>query len=213
MNAYDDIWFWPLELIHNFQGTVLEQVFNFYQGPLPLESVERLVLSESGENDFHIVVFAENAATDEEARKKLKTFRKFHTMNTDKNFHFKFWICENKEVAQKLNIDTSKSGDVYMLRQAKTVFNPKKGNVEIEGYAYTSEVLLTEEECQESDEQSFAKIFQQSLNGPIIVHNYMQFGNLKMRFNCNILVVYCNPKVHGQETYDAVLKALVEARR
>jgi hypothetical protein len=99
VNACDDIWFWPVELISNFQGTVLEQVFNFYQGPLPLESVERLVLSESGENDFHIVVFAENAATDEEARKKLKTFRKFHTMNTDKNFHFKFWICENKEVA------------------------------------------------------------------------------------------------------------------
>jgi len=29
-NQYDDIWFWEFELINNFYGDLLEQIFNFY---------------------------------------------------------------------------------------------------------------------------------------------------------------------------------------
>ena len=41
--------------------------------------------------------------------KKLKNYRKFHTKNTDKFFHFKYWVCENKDLAKKMNIDTEKN--------------------------------------------------------------------------------------------------------
>lgn len=72
---------------------------------------------------------------------------------------------------------------------------------------------MTADEVAKSDEQAYAKICTESLQAPLLVSNYMQFGNLKMRFNTNMLVVYCNPDVHGQETYDKVLAALCEARR
>jgi hypothetical protein len=50
--------------------------------------------------------------------KLLKNFRKFHTKNTDKFFHFKYWITEDKELAEKLKINThpERIGDVYLIR-------------------------------------------------------------------------------------------------
>ena len=39
-NQYDDIWYWELDLINYFYGELLEQIFNFYQGPLKLISAE-----------------------------------------------------------------------------------------------------------------------------------------------------------------------------
>jgi hypothetical protein len=50
--------------------------------------------------------------------KKLKNFRKFNTKNTDKCFHMKFWIIEDKELAERLKINTDPEtiGDVYLVR-------------------------------------------------------------------------------------------------
>jgi hypothetical protein len=39
-NQYDDIWYWELDLINYFYGELLEQIFNFFQGPLKLISAE-----------------------------------------------------------------------------------------------------------------------------------------------------------------------------
>ena len=59
-----------------------------------------------------------------ESIKKLKNYRKFHTKNTDKFFHFKYWITDDKDLAKKLKIDTSESaiGDVYLIRKSG-IFN------------------------------------------------------------------------------------------
>ncbi len=61
--------------------------------------------------------------------KKLKNFRKFHTKNTDKFFHFKFWLLEDPALAEKLKVSTNVEdiGDVYLLRQS-SVFNHGKKN-------------------------------------------------------------------------------------
>lgn len=32
-------------------------------------------------------------------------------------------------------------------------------------------------------------------------------------YNANMLVIYCDPKKHGYETYNKILKSLAEARR
>ena len=44
-NQYDDIWFWELDIIDYFYGELLEQVFNFYSGPIKLISEEQLVMN------------------------------------------------------------------------------------------------------------------------------------------------------------------------
>ena len=44
-NQYDDIWYWELDLINYFYGELLEQIFNFFQGPLKLISAEQLVMN------------------------------------------------------------------------------------------------------------------------------------------------------------------------
>jgi hypothetical protein len=36
VNKFDDIWWFEIDLINYFFGEMLEQVFNFYQGPLLL---------------------------------------------------------------------------------------------------------------------------------------------------------------------------------
>lgn len=90
---------------------------------------EQLILNQSGDNDLHLVAYVppENK---EEAMKKLKTYRKFNTKNTDRFFHVKFWFVGDAGLAESLKIDTSESaiGDVYLLRP-KSVFNLGKPNI------------------------------------------------------------------------------------
>ena len=62
-------------------------------------------MNQSGDNDMHFVAFIDDYHN-EGSIKKLKNFRKFHTKNTDKYFHLKYWIIENKELAEKLKINT-----------------------------------------------------------------------------------------------------------
>lgn len=82
----------------------------------------------------------------EESLRKLKNFRKFHTKNTDKFFHLKYWIIDNKELAEKLHIDTSEEsiGNTYLVRQS-SVFNDYKSNTFICDYGFYSEKILTAE--------------------------------------------------------------------
>lgn len=73
-------------------------------------------MNQSGENDFHLVVYIDDFNNAENI-KKLKNYRKFHTKNTDKFFHFKYWVCDDKELGRKMNIDTEKSiGDIHLIR-------------------------------------------------------------------------------------------------
>ena len=158
MNKFDDIWFWELDLINYFFGDLLEQIFNFYQGPLKLTQAEQILMNECGENDLHIVSFLPGGFSDPEALKKLKTFRKYSTKNTDKFFHFKYWVVEDEALAQQIGINTSQPGDIYLLRQAETVFNASKPNVNLCDFPYSSERLLKAEDLVTNIEQSYARI-------------------------------------------------------
>jgi hypothetical protein len=63
---------------------------------------------------MHFVAYIDDIKN-KESLKKIKNFRKYNTKNTDKFFHLKFWVVENKEVADKLLIKTGPEniGDVY----------------------------------------------------------------------------------------------------
>ena len=75
-------------------------------------------MNESGENDIHIVSYYPGSFSDPEALKRLKTFRKFNTNNT------------------------KEPGDIYLLRQAETVFNSNKPNVDLCDFPYSCERLI-----------------------------------------------------------------------
>ena len=54
-------------------------------------------------------------------------------------------MLDDKELADKLHIDTSRPGDVYLIRETDTPYNPKTANVEISGFEFSSERFLTKE--------------------------------------------------------------------
>lgn len=55
-------------------------------------------MNSSSGNDFHVIAYIDDYKN-KESMKKIKNFRKFHTKNTDKFFHFKFWLTEDKDLA------------------------------------------------------------------------------------------------------------------
>lgn len=114
VNRYDDVWFWDENLIAYFQGELMEQVFNFYQGVRILHDTHELMITMTP-NDNHFVTFWNELNTDN--NKKLKNMRRFQTKNTDSFLKIKFWIIKNKDLATKLGIDTeAELGDLYMLK-------------------------------------------------------------------------------------------------
>ena len=58
-------------------------------------------MNQSGDNDFHVIAYAPGHLRDS-AIKNLKNFRKFNTKNTDRFFHFKFWMLEDPTLASQL---------------------------------------------------------------------------------------------------------------
>ena len=74
-------------------------------------------MNQSKQNDLHLIAYIDDY-NNVEGMKLLKNFRKFNTKNTDKFFHFKYWIVEDKELAKRLKIDTEPKqlGDVYLIR-------------------------------------------------------------------------------------------------
>ena len=177
-------------------------------------SAEQVVMNQSGDNDFHVVAFVPQHLREETLR-NLKNFRKFNTKNTDRFFHFKFWLVEDPDLAKQLNISTddSNAGDIYIIRPSSP-FNLGKANVKLCGYDYTSNRILTQEETSKdtSGAQSYARILEHAFNSPIIIRDYMQFAVLTQKFKTNTLVIYCDPD-RDPEQYNRVLKTLVRARK
>ena len=213
-NQYDDIWYWEMDLINYFYGEVLEQIFNFYQGPLRLEAPEQLVLNQSGDNDFHVVAWVPPGKR-EETSKVLKNFRKFNTKNTDRFFHYKFWVVESYELAGELGINTAddSAGDLYLVRPAGPL-NQDASSATLCGYEYSSRRILTGAELQSdvSGSASYGKILEHAFNSPIIVRDYMQFGVLTQKFKTNTLVVFCDPAKEPVR-YQQVIRSMVRARQ
>ena len=99
-----------------------------------------------------------------------------------------------------------------MIRETETPFNDKSGNVDINGYKFTSEKFLTAEEINNNLEESYANLAKLALNQPIIVHDTRTFYEMCSMFRTDTLIIYCDPDVHGLETYDQIIKVMSEAR-
>lgn len=209
-NQYDDIWYWERDLLSYFYGELLEQIFNFFQGPLALVNEEQIVMNQSGDNDFHVVAYAP-AENKESVLRDLKNFRKFNTKNTDRFFHFKYWLVEDPKLAATLGL--KEPGQVQLIRPASP-FNLGLKNLTLCGYKYSSEKVLSGSELAADalGSSSYAKILQHAFNSPIIVRDYMQFALLTQKFKTNVLVVYCDPEA-DPEYFKQVQKSLVRARK
>lgn len=49
---------------------------------------------------------------------------------------------------------------------------------------------------------------------PMICNNVQQFVELRQKYPwANLLVVYCDPEVHGQHTYNQIVRAMTQARQ
>jgi len=83
-----------------------------------------LAVGDSGKNDHHFIVYEPEPKEDEmeESYKKLKNFRDLHVQNLISSLRLKFYVCSNEALAKKLGIDTTKPGDMYLIRQAGTAF-------------------------------------------------------------------------------------------
>lgn len=103
-------------------------------------------MNQSFENDLHVITYVDDYKNMDNM-KKLKNFRKFHTKNTDRYFHIKFYTVTDKKLAEKLKISTNEEniGDVYMIR-LNGIFNPDKKNTELCGYPFHSEKILSSED-------------------------------------------------------------------
>ena len=71
-NKHDDIWFWDDSLITYFQGELLEQVFNFYQGVRVLHDEHELMITMT-ENDNHFVTYCSELNKDTNKRAQTNT--------------------------------------------------------------------------------------------------------------------------------------------
>ena len=126
--------------------------------------------------------------------------------------HYKFWLLEDPVVAKTLGIDTSSStGDIYVVREANPVFNSDKATADIFGFKFSSRRLMTADEVQANPDETLKLLQELSFNAPMIAHNEVKFRNLLLGLPC--LLIYCDPQIHGQDTYDAVLRSISEARK
>jgi hypothetical protein len=79
-----------------------------------------------------------------------------------------------------MGIETSdeRIGDLYLLRKKSLFTSNLKSNIELRGYDYISEKLLTFEEMADSPESCQAKILNYAFNSPVIIKDYRQFFSL-----------------------------------
>lgn len=129
----------------------------------------------TGNNDIHLISYAPECFTDPVAHNLQKPFRKWSVINTDKNFHYKYWIIQDKQMAEQLKINTESPYDIYVLREAESLFLPKvpegSETVHLNGYTYESRVLLTNDDVKSDFEGCFIKILSLGFEKPMICDN------------------------------------------
>ena len=188
-NKYDDVWFWDDSLVQYFQGELMEQVFNFYEGVRTLHDEHELMITMT-ENDHHFVTYAPDDS--DETKKRLKNLRRFHTKNTDSFLKIKFWIVRDTNLAKKLGIypnTNSENTELYHINQS--------GNgvkVDLDGKDIYLE-YVTETSNLEKSTEIYVEIIQKVLNSPVIVDDFMSFAQLYSKYQSPTLVVYC-PRDH-----------------
>lgn len=106
--------------------------------------------------------------------------------------HYKFWLCDDANVAKTLGIDTSRpTGDIYVVRESNKHFNSAKPKANIFGFNYSCERLMTGDQVVESPDEVIKKLQELSFNAPMVCHDEMKFR--KMLLGLPTLLIYCDP--------------------
>lgn len=143
---------------------------------------------------------------------KLKKFRQFHGNSEHMAGNYKFWLVEDPVVAKTLGIESeSVTGDVYVVRQADSAFNKSKPSANIFGFHFSSELLMKGAQVQANPDEVVKKLQELSFNAPMVVHDEIKFR--KMLLGLPTLLIYCDPKIHGTQTYERIMQAVSEARQ
>ena len=74
------------------------EILNYFKGPDVLVSEAQLILYQSGDNDIHVVPFCEDL-NQQALVDKLKKFRQFHGNSEHMAGHYKFWLLQDKRLA------------------------------------------------------------------------------------------------------------------
>jgi len=83
-------------------------------------------------------------------------------------------------------------------------------NIQINGYDYISQRVLTADEQIANPEKSKAAILNYAFNSPIVIKDYRQFMSLANMFKAVVFVVYVDP--NDSDSTQAVLEAMCRAR-
>ena len=205
-NKDDDIWFWDDMLITYFQGELLEQIFNFYNGVRELHDEHELMISLT-DNDNHFITFWKDH--DKENNKKLKNLRRFQTKNTDSFLKMKFWTVKDEELAKRLGIDTNgEFGDWYLLKEC-TKYNQLQTTVNFQEKNFYVQKINNICDISKGIEYHI-QLVNIALSFPIIVHDFMGFAQLYSKYQSPTLIVYWE-KDHPN--YDKILEETYKARQ
>ena len=60
-------------------------------------------------------------------------------------------------------------------------------------------------------DEAIKRLQELSFNAPIVVHDEIRLR--KMLLGLPTLLVYCDPKIHGREKYEQVMRTVSEARK
>ena len=144
---------------------------------------------------------------------KLKKFRQYHNNSEHMAGNYKFWLLEDSEIAKRLGIETQEgaTGDIYIVRQAGTPFNKAKACCNVFGFQFSSEKVITGQEVQANPDEGIKRLQELSFDAPMVVHD--EVGFRKKLLGLPTLVIYCDPKIHGVETFKKVMATVSEARK
>ena len=65
---------------------------------------------------------------------------------------------------------------------------------------------MTQSDVQHNSDEALKKLQELSFNAPMMVHDEIRFR--KMLLGLPVLLIYCNPDVHGRQTYEKILAAV-----
>ena len=134
-------------------------------------------------------------------------------MNSTANspFHVHYWMVDDKEIARQLGIPTDDQsvGDIYIFRPKSVFTEGKKPNVNMNGYEFVSEKILSWKQVMSDIGPLQVEILDMTLNKPILINDARQLQNIAQTFKGVIFLVYCHP---SDPSYGKLMKTLCEAR-
>jgi len=85
------------------------------------------------------------------------------------------------------------------VRQSDTDFNRTKPCCNVFGFEFSSQKLITGSEVLANPDEAIKRLQELSFDAPMMSHDQIKLR--KILLGLPTLLVYCDPKIHGVETY------------